>query len=643
MPRDVPDETTRPFGDGSGEARLQGEADSARTRFARLTEDGTGFIVAGSLVAGIGAYVYQFLGGQSLGAEAFAPVSVLLTIHFLVFIVILLPVEQLVVRRLTLDRTAAGVPGRVWVLVAAAAAVSVGYAWVGVETLLRGDMRFVAFIAATIAAHTVFVLGRGHLAGWRRFRAYGMSSGGASLLRLAVAAVILAVRPTATGFALGLIVGPLVIFLWRPFRPVVVERATLAPKEAATLREQGLLFGLVLSSAVSQVLLLAGPLLVAALRGSEAMVSVAFGTFTLLRAPLTFGYNLLARILPPFTEMAARGARQELRAWGRGIGIAAALLAGAGSIVGWLIGPWLVGLFFGGDFRPSSWVAALVAAGVVFAGAGLFVGQILVARGQPYRLAAAWLVGIAGAVTALWLAGGDPLERVAVSFLFGEALALAALVAGTVAVAGSQRRGYELAKRSLDIGGAIALLVVLMPLLLLVTALVKLDSRGPAFFRQERVGRGGRHFAMLKLRTMRADGGEEVFVDHLRRLAAARTASGESALKIDDDPRVTRVGRFLRATSLDELPNLWNVIRGSMSLVGPRPLVPAEAELIGLDHPRFSIKPGVTGLAQVSGRDEISLSERSALDAQYAASRSLRGDIAILGRTVVTVLRRPGG
>ncbi len=148
---------------------------------------------------------------------------------------------------------------------------------------------------------------------------------------------------------------------------------------------------------------------------------------------------------------------------------------------------------------------------------------------------------------------------------------------------------------------------------------------------------------MLKLRTMRADGGEDVFVDHLRRLAEARTAPRDSPLKIDDDPRVTRVGRFLRATSLDELPNLWNVIRGSMSLVGPRPLVPAEAELIGLDHLRFSIKPGVTGLAQVSGRDEISLSERSALDAQYVASRSLRGDVAILGRTVVTVLRRPGG
>ena len=107
--------------------------------------------------------------------------------------------------------------------------------------------------------------------------------------------------------------------------------------------------------------------------------------------------------------------------------------------------------------------------------------------------------------------------------------------------------------------------------------------------------------------------------------------------------RVTRLGKHLRAMSLDELPNLWNVVRGSMSLVGPRPLVPAEAELIGLDHPRFAVKPGVTGLAQVSGRDEISLDERSELDAEYAASRSLQRDLAILRRTVVTVLRRRGG
>ncbi len=211
-----------------------------------------------------------------------------------------------------------------------------------------------------------------------------------------------------------------------------------------------------------------------------------------------------------------------------------------------------------------------------------------------------------------------------------------------MAVAGADRRGYELAKRSIDIGGSIALLVLLSPVIVVIAVLVKLDSPGPAFFRQERVGRHGQRFAMLKLRTMRADGGEAVFVEHLRRLEAARVAAEHERLRIEDDPRITRLGKYLRASSLDELPNLWNVVRGTMALVGPRPLVPPEAELVGLDHPRFAVKPGVTGLAQISGRDEIGLAERSDLDAQYVDSRSLRSDLIILAKTLGTVVRRRG-
>lgn len=608
---------------------------STRTRYAHLTEDGTGYILAGSLVAGIAAYIYQFVGGRALGADAFAPVSVLLTIHFLVFIVVLLPIEQLVVRRLTLDRSAAGVPSRVWALAGAAGLAAVAYAWAGVDSLLRGDMRFVGFVAATIATHAIFAIGRGHLAGWRRFRAYGTSSGAASLVRLAVAAAVLMIRPTASGFALGLVVGPLVILLWRPLRSPPANRRPVSPAEAAALGERGLLSGLVLSSAASQALLLAGPLMVAGLGGGEVAVSVAFATFTLSRAPLTFGYNLLARILPPFTEMAARGERQELRAWGRGIGIAAALLATVGAAAGWLAGAPLVAAAFGADFRPPPQVAALTAAGVVFAGAGLFVGQVLVARGEPIRLAAAWLAGVSVAVITIALTGGDALFRVSMAFLTGEAAALGALVAAVVWLSGSARR-FEFAKRSLDIGLAIVLLVLSAPFLLVAVILIKLDSRGPAFFRQERVGHHGKPFAMVKLRTMRADEGEAVFVAHLEGLAAAGRDEGD--LRIRQDPRITRVGRLLRASSLDELPNLWNVLRGSMSLVGPRPLVPAEADLVGRDHIRFTVKPGVTGLAQVSGRDEISMAQRSHLDARYVAERSVRTDLAILLRTLLTVI-----
>ncbi|MFB3043985.1 MAG: hypothetical protein ACE1Y9_00730, partial [Acidimicrobiia bacterium] len=182
-----------------------------QARYAYLRSDGTAYIVAGSLVAGIGAYAFQLLGGRTLGAEDFSPVSVLLTIHFLTFIVILLPIEQLVVRRLTIDRSRSGLPARAYWLAGSTMAVATLLAFLGAERYLNGDRRFVVFTALTIGVHFLFAVARGHLAGWRRFRAYGMSSGSASLVRLIVAVGVTLVRPSATGFALGLILGPLVV------------------------------------------------------------------------------------------------------------------------------------------------------------------------------------------------------------------------------------------------------------------------------------------------------------------------------------------------------------------------------------------------------------------------------------------------
>ncbi len=620
-------------------------SDPARTRFAHLSEDGTGYILAGSLVAGLAAYAYQILGGRTLGAEAFAPVSVLLTIHFLTFIVILLPIEQLIIRRLTLDRAAVGVPPRALVLASATVVGATLYAGLRVDELLNGDRRFIVFTGFTVVVHTLFAVARGHLAGFRRFREYGLASGGASLFRLLVAMAVLAVRPSASGVAIGLIAGPLIVMVWRPFRRVEVNRPALADHELANVPDRGLLSGLVLSSAASQMLLLAGPLVAAALGAVDVVVSTIFATFTLFRAPLTFGYNLIARILPPFTEMAARRERRELRAWARGMAYASSVLALLGGVAGYLLGPQLVALAFGADFRPGRTAAALVAGGVLLAGAGLFVAQILVARGRPLVLAVAWIGAVVAAGAVLAATGGDIEVRVSLAFLVGEIVALAALVLGAVARASDEATvgaGYLLAKRTMDIAVATLAFVLSAPLLLVAVVAVKLDSRGPAFFRQERVGRGGRTFAMLKLRTMRTDGGEEVFIEHLARLEAARHDAAGHAIRIEDDPRVTRVGAWLRHSSLDELPNLWNVLKGTMSLVGPRPLVPEEAALVGLDNRRFSVKPGVTGLAQITGRDTIDLDERTRLDLAYVERRSGRLDAAILGRTVLAVFRQPG-
>jgi lipopolysaccharide/colanic/teichoic acid biosynthesis glycosyltransferase len=206
---------------------------------------------------------------------------------------------------------------------------------------------------------------------------------------------------------------------------------------------------------------------------------------------------------------------------------------------------------------------------------------------------------------------------------------------------GEISHGYSVAKRSMDIAGALLALVLLAPVLALSAIAVRLNSPGPAFFRQLRTGRDGKDFWMIKLRTMVIDHDPAVFHEHLEAMRLGGDEA-EYTIKIDDDPRVTSVGTRLRRWSLDELPNLWNVLKGSMSLVGPRPLVPAEAEVIGLDNPRFTVKPGVTGYAQVHGRDAISMAERTELDETYVAERSISLDMKILVGTVATVFRDPG-
>lgn len=624
------------------------EAGPPQVRYAYLRSDGTAYIVAGSLVAGIGAYAYQLLGGRTLGAEAFAPVSVLLTIHFLTFIVVLVPIEQLVVRRLTLDRSRSGLPTQAYWLMGLTVAAATSFAFVGVDAYLNGDRRFIGFTAITIFAHFVFASARGHLAGWRRFRAYGMTSGAASLFRLAIAVAITLIHPSASGFAVGLILGPAVVLLWRPFRTVTVDRAEIEREVRETLAERGLLTGLVLSAGASQTLLLAGPIVVGLLGGSAVQISVAFAAFTLGRAPLTFGYNLLARVLPPFTEMAARGHRDELRAWARGMAWASLILAAIAALLGWYLGPWVVEVAFGAGFVPSRMAAAAISFGVVFAGGGLFVGQILVARGEPARLAIAWLGGLLAAVVGLWLTGGlDAVARVSIAFSIGEIVALVALASAAVVTSREERaRGaevaYLLSKRTLDIAAALTIGILTLPVVLIAGLMVRIDSPGAVFFRQARIGRNGEPFGLLKLRTMEADADERVFAEHLSRLQAAHHSNNEMPIAIEGDDRITRVGRFLRKASLDELPNLWNVLRGHMSLVGPRPLVEAEAEMIGLDNKRFLVKPGVTGLAQVGGRDTITMADRTRLDETYVADRSLALDVSILLRTLIAVFRNPG-
>lgn len=194
-------------------------------------------------------------------------------------------------------------------------------------------------------------------------------------------------------------------------------------------------------------------------------------------------------------------------------------------------------------------------------------------------------------------------------------------------------------KRGLDVFVALIALLMLAPLLLAVMVAIRLDSSGPALFRQWRMGKDGRPFRLLKLRGMYVDARERF--PELYAYDALNADGDPLYFHHEDDPRVTRVGRWIRRTSIDEIPNLWNVLRGDLSLVGPRPEIPELAHLYGDRLTYFlSVKPGLTSPAKASGRDALSFTETLADDLHYIANQSLRVDVRTLARTLLSVLRQ---
>ncbi len=201
----------------------------------------------------------------------------------------------------------------------------------------------------------------------------------------------------------------------------------------------------------------------------------------------------------------------------------------------------------------------------------------------------------------------------------------------------------RVAIRLFDLIGAAAMLILLSPLLILVAVIVKLDSPGPAIFRQRRIGRHMEPFLVAKFRTMDAGAGAERHREHVEKMIAAGERGARPMVKLEEDDRLTRVGSFLRRTSIDELPQLWNVLRGEMSLVGPRPPIQYEVD----KYPekafrRFAVRPGLTGLWQVRGRSLLTFDEMIEIDAEYVERRSLLLNLGILLRTLPTVIHGKG-
>src|SRR5215216_823374 len=196
-------------------------------------------------------------------------------------------------------------------------------------------------------------------------------------------------------------------------------------------------------------------------------------------------------------------------------------------------------------------------------------------------------------------------------------------------------------KRALDLCGAVVGGFLISPLLLLIIALIKLDSPGPAFYRQLRPGFAGQYFWMWKFRTMHVDG--ERLLTELFQSDPDLQAEWQENRKLSNDPRITRIGRFLRVTSLDELPQLWNVLRGEMSLVGPRPILVEEIPQYGEVYQLYKrMRPGITGLWQVSGRNDTSYEERVEMVAYYVRNWSIWLDLVILARTAGSLVLRRG-
>jgi lipopolysaccharide/colanic/teichoic acid biosynthesis glycosyltransferase len=218
------------------------------------------------------------------------------------------------------------------------------------------------------------------------------------------------------------------------------------------------------------------------------------------------------------------------------------------------------------------------------------------------------------------------------------------LTSGT-ARTGSEPAWHAALRRSVDLLGATVMVILLSPLLAALAIAIRLDSRGPALFRQRRVGRDGREFTIFKFRSMRLDadpGGHREYVTALIQ-GENRNGGRENLYKLAVDDRITPVGRWIRRWSLDELPQLLNVILGDMALVGPRPAIPYEvAEYPNWYLRRFAVKPGLTGLWQVSGRSERTYEEMVRLDIEYTQSRTLLGDLSILARTPWVVVGRKG-
>ena len=391
-------------------------------------------MILGTMVSAFSVYVYQVIAGRMLGTDGFAPIGVMWTVMFLVFTVLLLPVEQYVTRHLTITggRTAGDRTGIMLVAgtIAVGIVLGVGFVLATLDRFFDGSAVYGAVMFVNLAGRSMLAIARGYLAGRRRFHAYGgaIAIEGVALVILSLLAA--AVSPTTLVFAIAMSLGPLSVLLVRPFS----GGQRTEPLRDATSQGIGFLGPLIIATGASQLVLSVGPIVVGFVGGTAAAISVFFITFTLFRGPVTSSYNIVARVLPDFTALAARGEQHRLSAWAGKLGLIGIATMVVFGVSGWILGPAVVDFLYGGEFRPSSQLAALGAAGVGAALIALFLNQIYIARGETGRMAIIWVSSLVVAGVVLAVTTAEPVIRVGTAFLAGETTAMV-LLAGAATFA----------------------------------------------------------------------------------------------------------------------------------------------------------------------------------------------------------------
>lgn len=383
-------------------------------------------MVSGGLIGAVGAYLFQVYGARRLDPEAFAPVSVLWTAFFILATILLVPVEQYVTREVASGRKALPTDLKpAFVMTVIGSLVGVVFVFVTLDDLFFGDPVYIAQIVLLMVGYALMFVGKGVLAGSRRFAGVGWILVVETAVRLLAGVILLQLVVDASSLGWAMVIGGfsvLALAWWRhdDGRP----EASAAPAGA-------FLAGYVGGTSSSQVLLGGAPIAVAALGGSPALVSIVFVTFTLYRAPLTLIFALQGRVLPYLVSLARDANHHQLVRIARGVVFGGAVLAAAGGLVGWLVGPEVVGVLYGEEYMPSSLVAMFAAAGVMAAASAQIASQILVAEGRTSRLSWAWLGGLLVGLLVLIASGGEAEMRVAIGFAAGEvsALGLMALLA----------------------------------------------------------------------------------------------------------------------------------------------------------------------------------------------------------------------